>query len=114
MRDHWRGGFVFGIGRRGVEEGGSTGESQNGIRPGRRFQTIDESEQQVAATDAQGSPARNFPGQERQDVRPGHGKRGQQQIDQEHGEQPPRWIVDTGLDLEGPGDTRPQLETAQM
>jgi hypothetical protein len=46
-----------------AEEGGSTGESQNGIQPGRRFQTIDESEQQIAAADAEGSRARNFPGQ---------------------------------------------------
>ena len=46
-----------------AEESSSTGESKNGIQPGCRFQTIDESEQQIAAADAESSPADNFSGQ---------------------------------------------------
>ena len=44
----------------------------------------------------------------------GQGCRRHEQIDQEHREQNRDRVIDTGLDLEDGGDTRPQLETAQV
>jgi hypothetical protein len=95
-----------------AEEGAGSGERQNGVQSRRRFHTIDQSEQQIAANDAEGTPAHDFPGQQCCNMRSGQGRWGQHQTDQKHCKQHRERIIDAGLQLESPGDTRPQLETA--
>ena len=97
-----------------AEQGASSGKRQNGVQPGGRFDTIDQGEQQIAAEDAQSAPARGLPGQLRGDMRSSQRRRCQQQTDQQHRQQYRGWIIEAGFELEGPGDTRPQLKTAQM
>jgi hypothetical protein len=59
-------------------------------------------------------PSHNLPGQQGHNVGCRQRCWGHEQINKEQREQNGDRVIDTGFDLEGGGDPRPQLETAKM